>query len=79
MIPIAQNISYGAARGLEQWAIEYYNTYNPVRFGGNAYNNQINGISPINPLRAIFFADAVPYALKLPEVMKKNGLKRRSD
>ena len=79
MIPIAKNISYGAARGLEQWAIEYYNTYNPVRFGGNAYNNQINGISPINPLRAIFFADAVPYASKLPEVMKKNGLKRRSD
>ena len=79
MIPIAKNISYGAARGLEQWAIEYYNTYNPVRFGGNAYNNQINGISSINPLRAIFFADAVPYASKLPEIMKKNGLKRRSD
>ncbi len=77
MIPIATNISYGASRGLEQMGIDYYNTYNPVKFGGNAYNNQINGISYFNPFRAFYFADAIPYYSKLPEVMNEYNLKKR--
>ena len=72
MIPIAKNISYSAARGLEQLGIEYYNTLNPVRYGGNAYNNQVNGISPINPAKAYFLSAAVPYVSKLEEVMYNN-------
>ena len=77
MIPIAENIPYEAARGLEQMGIEYYNTYNPVKYGGNAYNNQINGISPVNPLRLFFYADAIPYAINLYTVKKENNLKIR--
>ncbi len=77
MIPIAENIPYEAARGLEQMGIDYYNTYNPVKYGGNAYNNQINGISPVNPLRVFFYADAIPYALNLYTVKKENNLKIR--
>jgi len=77
MIPIASNIPYSVARGLEQWGIEYYNTYNPVRFGGNAYNDQIYGISLINPLRTFYFADAVPYASNLTEVMEEYELTLR--
>ena len=77
MLPIAENISYEQARGLEQMGIDYYNTYNPVKYGGNAYNNQINGISPVNPLRLFFYADAIPYAINLYTVKKENNLKIR--
>ena len=68
MVVIAENIPYESARGLEQLGIEYYNTYNPVRSGGNAYNNQINGISAINPLRSFYFMKAVPYLSNLETV-----------
>lgn len=77
MLPIAVNIPYEAARGLEQLGIEYYNTLNPVYYGGSAYNNQINGISTLNPMKIIFMADAIPYVSKLIEVMEENNLQKR--
>lgn len=77
MLPIAVNIPYEAARGLEQLGIEYYNTLNPVYYGGNAYNNQINGISTLNPMKIIFMADSIPYVSKIIEVMEENNLQKR--
>ena len=73
MIPIPENISYEAARGLEQKGIEKYHTLNN-RFlpGGNAYNNQINGISIFNPNYSTYMTAAVPYEAKLDKIMYNN-------
>ena len=78
MLVIAEDIPYESARGLEQWGIEYYNTLNK----NDKRNNQINGVSLINPLRNVFIMAAVPYASNLKTVMYENKdgvtLKRRS-
>ena len=44
LIPIHENLSYAAARGLEQTYMLHYHTLNTI----NRMNNQINGISPTN-------------------------------
>lgn len=78
MLVIAEDIPYESARGLEQWGIEYYNTLNK----NDKRNNQINGVSLINPLRNVYIMAAVPYASNLKTVMygNKDGvtLKRRT-
>lgn len=78
MLVIAEDIPYESARGLEQWGIEYYNTLNK----NDKRNNQINGVSLINPLRNVYIMAAVPYASNLKTVMYENKdgvtLKRRT-
>ncbi|NLK96418.1 MAG: DNRLRE domain-containing protein [Clostridiales bacterium] len=47
-IPIASNLTYFEARGLEQIAMLQYNT--------KSFKNSVNGISPNNPRRDIYMA-----------------------
>jgi len=80
MVPIAEDIPYDAARGLEQLGIEKYNTLNPVKKSGNAYNNQINGVSKSakNATKSKRYLTAgEEYANKLDESLNDYGLHGR--
>ena len=52
MLPVAKNICYDEARGLEQELILKYYTFDNTP--GNYRNNRINGISPHNKKKDIY-------------------------
>ena len=50
LVVIQPNLNYAEARAIEQAAMVYYHTINTA----NKMNNQINGISPLNPKLGIY-------------------------